>query len=71
MAASSSDVKDIDQEIINKTLSEIENVKTTEEFDEKIESTSKFGFSLASWMKVLFNKAPEEEFKAEWMTVSF
>ncbi|KAI8441593.1 hypothetical protein MSG28_015166 [Choristoneura fumiferana] len=69
MAASSSDAtKDMDQEVIDKTLSEIENVKTTEEFEAKIESTSKFGFSLASWMKVLFNKAPEEDFKAEWMT---
>lgn len=69
MAASSSAVGTLDEKTIEKTIAELENVETVEEFEEKLEKSSKFGFSIVNWMKILFNRAPEEEFKAEWLTI--
>lgn len=51
---------------IEKHVEELEKVKSPEEFESKL---SKIGFSVANWMKILFNSPQDEEFHAEWLTI--
>lgn len=67
MAASPSALPKINDPEIEKHVEELEKAKTQEEYESKL---GKIGFSVANWMKLLFNRAEPEEFHAEWLTVS-
>ncbi|CAH2245569.1 jg6517 [Pararge aegeria aegeria] len=54
---------------MEKHIGELESVGTEEELEKKLNSMSKFGFSIASWMKYIFNKDNDGNFKAEWLTI--
>ncbi|CAG4987814.1 unnamed protein product [Colias eurytheme] len=54
---------------IQEHLNELENVATEEELEKKLDKWNKFGFNISSWMKYIFNKDTNEEFKAEWLSI--
>ncbi|PZC84857.1 hypothetical protein B5X24_HaOG203847 [Helicoverpa armigera] len=66
MAASPSTVPSLPEPEIEKQLQELEKVKDHEEYESRL---NKIGFSVANWMKLLFNRTEEEEFHAEWLTI--
>ncbi|OWR50295.1 carotenoid-binding protein [Danaus plexippus plexippus] len=68
MASSSENVDQKEVEI-EKHIQQLENVGTEEELEKKLNSMNKFGFSVANWMKILFNRESTEPFKAEWLTI--
>lgn len=71
MAANAvTDITPDKEQEMEKHIGELESVGTEEELEKKLNSMSKFGFSVASWMKYIFNKDNTGEFKAEWLTVS-
>ncbi|CAG5053223.1 unnamed protein product [Parnassius apollo] len=57
------------EQTFKKNLSELENVETQEEMEKKMDSLMKGGFFLTNWMKSLFNRSSDEEFKAVWLTI--
>ncbi|CAG9573751.1 unnamed protein product [Danaus chrysippus] len=68
MASSSESVNKKEVEI-EEHIQQLENVGTEEELEKKLNSMNKFGFSVANWMKILFNRESTEPFKAEWLTI--
>ncbi|XP_013136616.1 PREDICTED: steroidogenic acute regulatory protein, mitochondrial-like [Papilio polytes] len=59
----------ITEEEFKKNLNELENVETQEEMEKKLDNLMKGGFFLTNWMKSLFNKSSNEEFKAVWLSI--
>lgn len=55
---------------MEKHLNDLETVGTHDEFDQKMENISRFGFSLSNWMNMIFNRDNEEEFNPVWLSVS-
>ncbi|GBP49244.1 hypothetical protein EVAR_96552_1 [Eumeta japonica] len=59
-----------DEKEYEKGLKELESVKNDRELDEKLNSMSKVGFSLAAWMKYIFNRdTAVKEFNPVWLSV--
>ncbi|CAK1549018.1 unnamed protein product [Leptosia nina] len=54
---------------IQKHLNELENVPNEEELEKKLDKWNRFGINISSWMKYIFNKDSEEDFKAEWLSI--
>jgi hypothetical protein len=55
---------------VEKHIKDLEDIKTEEELEEKLDSINKIGFSMSNWMKYLFNRDVKEEFNPVWRTVS-
>lgn len=58
-------VSDMEAKEVDKHLEELQKVKDADEYESKL---SKIGYSVANWMKLLFN-THHEEFHAEWLTI--
>ncbi|CAH0716847.1 unnamed protein product, partial [Brenthis ino] len=68
--ASSSDTPALSEGELDRHVGELENVGNEEELQKKLDSMSVFGFSIANFMKMIFNKSNNEPFKAEWLSIS-
>lgn len=52
--------------VMEKHIEEVNGANSPEEYESRV---SKTGYSMSNWMKLIFN-THEEEFQAEWLTVS-